>query len=63
MKHITKGNLKINSVLFNFINKEVFPGININIDDFWAKFDIAVHELAPINKSLIEKREEIQKKN
>jgi malate synthase len=62
MKHITKGNLKINSVLFNFINKEVFPGININIDDFWAKFDIAVHELAPINKSLIEKREEIQKK-
>ncbi len=62
MKHIAKGNLKINSVLFDFINKEVFPGININIDDFWAKFDIAVHELAPINKSLIEKREEIQKK-
>ena len=62
MKHIAKGNLKINSVLFDFINKEVFPGININIEDFWAKFDIAVHELAPINKSLIEKREEIQKK-
>ena len=35
--------------------------INLTAEDFWNKFDIAVHELAPINKELIEKRENIQK--
>ena len=49
--------------MFEFINKEVISGTNLNIDDFWKKFEKIVHELAPINKSLINKREIIQKKN
>jgi len=59
---IKKGNLTISSVLLEFINKEVIPDTNINADEFWGKFDAAVHELAPINKALLEKREVIQKK-
>ena len=47
MNKIKKGNLTINSVLFEFVNKEVIPGIDIDVDDFWNKFDLAVHELAP----------------
>jgi malate synthase len=62
MNKIKKENLTISSVLFEFINKEVLPGIDINADEFWKKFDSTVHELAPINKSLIEKRESFQKK-
>jgi malate synthase len=62
MNKIKKENLTISSVLFEFIDKEVIPGTDINIDEFWKKFDSAVHELAPINKTLIEKREAIQKK-
>jgi len=62
MKKIKKENLSISPVLFEFINKEVIPGIDIDINEFWKKFDSAVHELAPINKALIEKREAIQKK-
>ena len=62
MNKIKKENLTVSSVLFDFINKEVIPGIDINTDEFWKKFDSAVHELAPINKALIEKREVIQKK-
>ena len=61
MNRIKKGNLTINSVLFEFVNKEIIPGIDIDVDDFWNKFDLAVHELAPVNKALIEKREFIQK--
>ena len=57
-----KNGLKISSKLFDFINKEVIPGTNINNEDFWNKFSKVVHELSPINKKLIEKREEIQKK-
>jgi len=62
MNKIKKGNLTINLALLDFINKEVVPGTGIMAEDFWNKFDAAVHELAPINKALIEKREMIQKK-
>ena len=57
-----KNGLKISSKLFDFINNEVIPGTDINSDEFWTKFEKAVHELAPRNKSLIQKREDIQKK-
>tara|TARA_Y200000002_G_scaffold119814_1_gene98203 strand:+ start:62 stop:2227 length:2166 start_codon:yes stop_codon:yes gene_type:complete len=61
MKFINKNELKINQTLFNFINEEVLPDTNIKQDDFWNRFAKVVHELAPINKKLIEKREKIQK--
>ena len=57
-----KGDLIVNSALLNFINEEVIPGTDISAEDFWNKFDAAVHELAPINKTLIDKRANIQKK-
>ena len=62
MIKIKNNNLSIDSDLLNFINEEVIPGTNIDQNDFWLKFDKVVHELAPINKDLINKREIIQKK-
>ena len=62
MKIINKENLNINSALFDFINNEVIPGTGINLEDFWKNFDKIVHELTPINKKLLRKREEIQTK-
>ena len=62
MSIIEKNGLKISSRLFDFINNEVIPGTTINSDEFWIKFAKIVHELAPLNKSLIQKREDIQKK-
>ena len=62
MDKIKRGNLLINSILLEFVDQEVIPGTDVNAEDFWNKFDSAVHELAPINKALIEKRENIQKK-
>ncbi len=62
MKMIEKNGLKISSALFEFINNEVTPNTNINIEEFWSKFADAVHQLSPLNKDLIKKREDIQKK-
>ena len=62
MSFIEKNSLKISSILFNFINNEVIPGTGIDSDKFWNSFEKTVHELAPINKKLIQKREDIQKK-
>jgi hypothetical protein len=39
MSIIEKNGLKISLTLFDFINKEVFPGTNITMDDFWTKFE------------------------
>ncbi|MEK9954955.1 MAG: malate synthase G, partial [Pelagibacteraceae bacterium] len=61
MSKVKKGNLSIDSVLVDFIEKEAIPGTDTNIENFWKAFDAAVHELAPINKRLIDKRESIQK--
>ena len=63
MNFISKNELKIDKALFNFINDEVLPGTNIKQDDFWDRFAKVVHELAPINKKLIEKREKSSKKS
>ena len=62
MTKVAKGNLKVSSAFLDFINNEVIPGTNIDPNDFWNKFDNTVHELAPVNKKLLDKREEIQKK-
>ena len=59
---IEKNGLKISYNLYDFINNEVIPGTDIKVDKFWNSFEKAVHELAPLNKKLIQKREDIQKK-
>ena len=62
MNYVDKNELKISKVLFDFVNNEAIQGTKINIEEFWEKFSIAAHSLAPKNKDLISKREEIQKK-
>ncbi len=62
MKMVEKNGLKVSSTLLEFVNNEVIPNTNIDIDKFWNKFSEVVHELSPINKALIQKREIIQKK-
>ncbi len=61
MSFIEKKGLKISSILFDFVNNEIIPGTNIKTDKFWDGFEKTVHELTPVNKRLIEKRETIQK--
>ena len=50
-----KNGLKINTKLMNFVNNEIIPDTNIKPEEFWTKFENIVHELAPINKKLIQK--------
>ena len=61
-KYIKIKNLSISEKLLNFVNKELLPGTKIKKENFWNGFDKYVHELAPKNKELLEKREKLQKK-
>ena len=61
MSLVENNGLKISSTLFEFVNNEAIPGTGVVSEDFWGKFSKVVHELAPINKALIKKRETVQK--
>ena len=50
-----KNGLKINTKLLDFVNNEIIPDTNIKSEEFWNNFGNIVHELAPINKKLIQK--------
>ena len=63
MKRIDINNLKVDENLLDFIDNEVIPGTGIDQKKFWSEFDKSVHELSPKNKELIQKRDDIQKKN
>tara|TARA_Y100001970_G_scaffold293176_1_gene438328 strand:+ start:1330 stop:3474 length:2145 start_codon:yes stop_codon:yes gene_type:complete len=61
MKKININNLKIDERLHKFINEEVIPGTKVDINNFWNGFSKVANHLAPINKKLLEKRDQIQK--
>ncbi len=60
--YISVNNLKISENLLSFVNDELLKETNISPEVFWLKFDGIIHELAPINKKLIEKRNDLQRK-
>ena len=60
-KYLKIKNLSISESLANFINKELLPGTKINKEKFWKGFDKVLHELSPINRRLLQKREKLQK--
>ena len=60
-KYIKINNLSVAQKFANFINDELLPGTKIGKKKFWHGFDKCVHELAPKNKKLLEKREKLQK--
>ena len=54
---IACGGLQVAPELYRFINDEAIPGTGLEADQFWAGVDQLVHELAPINRELVAKRD------
>ncbi|MBB3355363.1 malate synthase [Rhizobium sp. BK049] len=62
MSRIDKNGLAIETVLHDFLTQEVLPGLAIDVDRFFADFSAIVHDLAPRNRALLAKRDELQTK-
>ncbi|WP_085507024.1 malate synthase G [Thalassobacillus devorans] len=60
--YVQAGRLQVDSALYEFIVSEALPESGVPQDEFWEEFDRLVHDLAPENKFLLEKRNEIQEK-
>jgi malate synthase len=60
VQYIQKGRLKIAKQLEQFINQDVLPGVQLSVEDLWAKFADALPDLLAINQSLLQKRVNLQ---
>ena len=58
--YIQVGNLQVDKGLYDFLNEQVLPDTEVNKEQFWAGFDTLIHDLAPENKALLEKRRQLE---
>ncbi len=60
LNRIQAGGLQVAEVLYQFINEEAMPETGIERDAFWDAFGTIVHDLAPKNAMLLQKRDDLQ---
>ena len=53
--------LSVDTLLVEFIEREVLPGLTIEPKVFWAKFSELIHQFGPSNRQLLAQREAFQK--
>ncbi|HLV28096.1 MAG TPA: malate synthase G [Burkholderiaceae bacterium] len=59
-ERITRHRLQIAAELHDFIESEALPGTGVDAATFWSGFDALVHDLAPRNRELLARRDELQ---
>jgi len=61
-KRIQVGQLAIAEELYNFVNEDVLPQVELQTDRFWQNFEQLLSEFIPDNKKLLNRRCELQQK-
>ncbi|MFZ0021177.1 MAG: malate synthase G, partial [Acetobacteraceae bacterium] len=61
MEFQTAGGVQVARTLYDFVNDEAIPGTGVESAAFWEGFGALVRDLAPRNKALLEKRDELQR--
>ncbi|UTW06342.1 malate synthase G [Pseudomonas benzenivorans] len=59
-ERVQVGGLQVAKVLFDFVNNEAIPGTGIAADRFWTGVEAVINELAPKNRALLAKRDQLQ---
>jgi malate synthase len=59
-ERVRAGGLQAARSLYDFINDEALPGSGVAPEQFWSGLDRIVHDLAPVNRALLKKRNELQ---
>ena len=58
--YITSGKLSIHPDLWDFINQQALPAVELDQSQFWQDFEELLTELQPGNRALLVKRESLQ---
>ena len=61
-QRIEAGGLRVAQALYDFIEDEALPGTGVAAERFWSGLAAIVHELAPRNRELLARRDELQAK-
>ncbi|WNG17298.1 malate synthase G [Cystobacter fuscus] len=61
MQRIRVGGLQVDSRLHAFLMQEALPGTGVDAEAFGSGLDALVHALAPVNRSLLQRRDALQK--
>jgi malate synthase len=60
MNYVDAGALRVAKTLHDFVRDEALPGTGLDTGAFWAGFSAIIHDLAPVNRALLLKRDEMQ---
>ena len=61
-QRVTRAGLQVAGVLDTFIAEQALPGTGISVEKFWDGFAKLLADLAPKNRALLAKREDLQSK-
>lgn len=59
-ERIQVGGLQVATELHRFIENEALPGTGVTPEQFWSGLDAILHDLAPRNRALLAKRDQLQ---
>ncbi|MFD1813586.1 malate synthase G [Rhodococcus gannanensis] len=59
-ERVQVGGLQVAKVLYDFVNTEALPGTGVDVDAFWSGAVKVIEDLAPKNKALLAKRDDLQ---
>ena len=59
-ERVEVGGLQVAKVLYDFVNNEAIPGTDLDVEAFWAGASSVIHDLAPKNRALLTKRDDLQ---
>lgn len=59
-QRIVIDNLQVSPELYHFIEQDVLPLTAMTSELFWSNFSTIIHDLSPVNKQLLEKRDRLQ---
>ena len=62
MQRVDANGIQVAKELYDFIEIEALPGTDIDNAAFWSGFSAIIHDLTPTNRSLLQKRGDLQAK-
>ncbi|ROS05456.1 malate synthase [Sinobacterium caligoides] len=59
-ERIQKGGLQIAQEIYQLVADDIVAGTGIDVDTFWSEFESVLNDLAPKNRALLAKRDQLQ---
>src|SRR5271169_882457 len=60
VERVSVAGLKVAKILHDFVVNEVIPGTGIEAAAFWQGLDQIIHRFAPVNRVLLQRRDDLQ---